>query len=95
MCRSSSTIRRRWLIAVLVSLASGHYGETVPKIIDRTEVQALLEAGAQLVDVLPEEEFAEEHLPGAINMPLRSIDREALETLDPGRPVVVYCFDSA
>src|SRR5438034_562052 len=33
-------------------------------------LRELLDAGAQLVEVLPEEEFVEEHLPGAINLPL-------------------------
>jgi rhodanese-related sulfurtransferase len=59
------------------------------------EVQALLDRGAQVVDVLGPEEFAEDHLPGAINIPLRKIDTEALRRLDPGRPVLVYCWDSA
>jgi rhodanese-related sulfurtransferase len=62
---------------------------------DLEEVQALLDRGAQLVDVLGPEEFAEDHLPGAINIPVRKIDTEALRRLDPGRPVLVYCWDSA
>jgi len=59
------------------------------------EVQALVEAGAQLVEVLPREEYEEMHLPGAIGIPLRRIDAEAPTTLDPARPVVVYCWDGA
>jgi rhodanese-related sulfurtransferase len=62
---------------------------------DRTEVQALIAGVAQLVEVLGPEEFKEEHLPGAINIPLRRIEREAMDRLDPTRPVVVYCSDSA
>ncbi len=61
----------------------------------RHEVQALADRGAQLVDVLGPEEFEEDHLPGAINMPLRKIESEATARLDPGKPVVVYCWDSA
>ena len=38
--------------------------------VHRAEVQALTAAGAQLVDVLPEQQFEEEHLPSAINIPL-------------------------
>ena len=37
-------------------------------------VQQLLAAGAQLVDVLPEEEYAEEHLPGALHLPLKKLE---------------------
>ena len=65
------------------------------KDLQRQEVQELLEKGAQVVEVLPAEEFAEEHLPGAINMPLRKIETEALSTLHKDRPVIVYCWDSA
>ncbi len=54
-----------------------------------------MEGGAQLVEVLPHEEYEEEHLPGAINIPLRRLDREARDRLDPERPVIVYCWDSA
>ena len=65
----------------------------MPRPIERDEVRRLLDGGAQLVEVLPAEEFEEEHLPGAINIPLRRIDEQALERLDPARPVVVYCWD--
>ena len=60
---------------------------------DREEVRRLMDAGAQIVEVLPREEYDELHLPGAIHMPLRTIEAEARQTLDPGRPVVVYCWD--
>jgi rhodanese-related sulfurtransferase len=61
----------------------------------RREVDDLRHRGAQLVEVLPAEEFAEDHLPGAINLPLRKIETEATLQLDPSRPVVVYCWDTA
>ena len=67
----------------------------MPTTIDRHRVQALLEQGAQLVEVLPKGEYEEEHLPGAINLPLRRLETEARDVLDPSRPVIVYCFDSA
>jgi rhodanese-related sulfurtransferase len=67
----------------------------MPKGIDRNEVQRLLSEGAQLVEVLPKEEYEEEHLPGATSIPLPRIDKEAHGRLDPSRPVIVYCWDSA
>ncbi len=67
----------------------------MPRSIDRDEVRRLIEGGAQLVEVLPRQEFDDEHLPGAINIPLRRIDREARDRLDPSRPVIVYCWDGA
>jgi rhodanese-related sulfurtransferase len=62
---------------------------------DRRAVQALMDASAQFVEVLPREEFEEDHLPGAIHMGLSAIETEARRRLDPGKPVVVYCWDSA
>ena len=52
-----------------------------------------MDGGAQLVEVLPREEYEEEHLPGAINIPLRKLDKEARQRLDAERAVIVYCWD--
>ena len=63
--------------------------------VDRDEVRRLLsEERAQLVEVLPEAEYEDEHLPGAINIPLKRLDGESVHRLDRGRPVIVYCHDS-
>jgi rhodanese-related sulfurtransferase len=59
-----------------------------------SDVQALQDAGAQLVEVLPREEYEEMHLPGAISVPLRHLDAEAPTKLDKTKAVVVYCWDS-
>jgi rhodanese-related sulfurtransferase len=67
----------------------------VAREIDREQVRRLMEQRAQIVDVLPAREYGEEHLPGAINLPLRRIEAEASQVLDPSRPVIVYCADSA
>ena len=61
---------------------------------EREHVQRLLGAGAQLVEVLPRAEYEEEHLPGAINIPLKELDGGSLQQLDRTRPVIVYCYDS-
>jgi rhodanese-related sulfurtransferase len=66
----------------------------VATLVERQEVQELVKAGAQLVEVLPAEEFAEDHLPGAASHPLRQLDDEAGQ-IDPNRPVIVYCWDAA
>jgi rhodanese-related sulfurtransferase len=68
--------------------------EGMPQDIDREGVRRLVEEGAQLVEVLPANEFEEDHLPGAINLSLRRLEAEARDALDPGRPVVVYCWDA-
>jgi rhodanese-related sulfurtransferase len=61
---------------------------------DLQTVRRLVDEGAALVEVLPDAEYAEEHLPGAISLPLKRLDAEAVASLDRGRPVVVYCWDS-
>lgn len=63
--------------------------------IGRDRVRQLMEQGAQIVDVLPAREYGEDHLPGAINLPLRKIETEASKVLDVTRAIVVYCADSA
>jgi rhodanese-related sulfurtransferase len=68
----------------------------MPKEIDVDELRRLLDRGnAQVVEVLPEQEYAEEHLPGALNIPLKSLNADAVSHLDRSRPVVVYCWDDA
>ncbi len=56
----------------------------MPKTIARDEVRRLVEDGAQLVDVLPREEYEEEHLAGAINIPLKELDAETTAGLRKG-----------
>ncbi|MGH2705137.1 MAG: rhodanese-like domain-containing protein [Actinomycetota bacterium] len=63
--------------------------------LQRWAVQDLIGKGAQVVEVLPPDEFEEDHLAGAINIPLRQIETEAASKLDKDAPVVVYCWDSA
>jgi rhodanese-related sulfurtransferase len=65
----------------------------MPTAVDRDDVRRLLAAGAQLVEVLPAAEFEQEHLPGAINIPLKELDRETTRWLERERPVIVYCHD--
>ena len=66
----------------------------MPTAIFRDEVRRLVqEAGAQLVDVLPREEYEEEHLPAAINLPLKELDRETIARLNRDARVIVYCHD--
>ncbi len=61
--------------------------------VDLAELLRLLDGGAQLVEVLPEAEYSEQHLPGATNVPLKILSADTTAGLDRGRPVVVYCWD--
>jgi len=62
-------------------------------VIDRHDTQKLVAQGAQLVDVMSAKEFEAEHLPRAINLPLKTLSRQTAERLDRRRPVIVYCHD--
>ena len=57
------------------------------------ELETLIEEGAQVVEVLPDEEYSAWHLPGAINLPLKQLTAETAGVLDRARAVVVYCWD--
>ena len=65
----------------------------MPTVIDRHAVQQLIEQGAQLVEVLGAKEYEAEHIPGAVNIPLKTLNRATAERLDLRRPVVTYCHD--
>jgi len=65
----------------------------VPENVTRDDVQRLIEEGAQVVDVLPAQEYEERHIAGAVSVPLRELAERAPRELDPSRPVVTYCND--
>jgi rhodanese-related sulfurtransferase len=66
----------------------------MPIPVDRDEVQRLVaEEAAQVVEVLPAAEYEDEHIAGAINIPLKELNEQATRLLDRGRPVIVYCYD--
>jgi ArsR family transcriptional regulator len=59
--------------------------------VSRTELLDRLRAGAATVlDVRPEDEFRQGHLPGALNIPLAQLERRLAE-LSPDREIVAYC----
>jgi hypothetical protein len=77
----TSGVRRRLRVALM------------PRPADRDTVQRLLAERAQLVEVLPAAEYEDEHLPGAINIPLKELNAETARQLKRGQPVIVYCHD--
>ena len=65
----------------------------MPTAIFRDEVRRLLTQGAQLVDVLPPQEYQDLHLPGAISIPLKELTEQTTARLQKDQPVIVYCYD--
>lgn len=59
--------------------------------VSRTELLDRLRAGTAIVlDMRPEDEFRQGHLPGALNIPLAQLERRLAE-LPPDREIVAYC----
>jgi rhodanese-related sulfurtransferase len=66
----------------------------MPTDIGRDDVRRLVEEGAQLVEVLPTDDYAQAHLPGAQNLSLKQFTRSEVERrLRRDQPVIVYCND--
>lgn len=55
------------------------------------EAHRLVAQGARLLDVRTRSEFAERHVPRAVNIPVEELRRRAGELGARDRPVVVYC----
>ena len=66
----------------------------MPRQIDLDELDRLLAGGTQLVEALPQGDYEEGHLPGAISLPLKELTPQRAASLDRRQPVVAYCWDS-
>ncbi len=63
----------------------------MPISIAREEVQRLIrDEGALVIEVLPQAEYQDEHIGGAINIPLKALDVDSSSGLDKARPLIVY-----
>jgi rhodanese-related sulfurtransferase len=60
------------------------------KEVSREEAKALLEDGAQLVDVRADHEWEAGHISDAAHLPLAELSERTAE-LDRERPVILYC----
>lgn len=78
---------RPWLVLMLALLTSCAHPT-----VSGAAAQALVKDGALLLDVRSPGEFADGHLPGAVNVPVQVLE-ESLSSLpaDKAHPIVVYC----
>ena len=81
-----------WFAASAVEAAQGPAGQVAD--VQPDELQAVLAAGAELVDVRNSSEFAAGHIAGAVNLPLGRL-AERLDELPRGGTVVVHCQSGA
>ena len=66
----------------------------MPTVIDRNEVQRLMaEENAMLVEVMSKDTYDEEHIAGAISIPIKELNADSTSHLDNDRPIIVYCWD--
>jgi len=65
----------------------------MPTRITRDDVQRMIAEGAVLIEVLPENEYAEEHIVGAVNIPQKMLTEQATAYLAKDAPLIVYCYD--
>ena len=83
------------LFSLLLAAASfvGCQSDTAFKSVDAQQfAEVIANKDVQLVDARTPEEFSEGHIPGAINMDVKSADFDAkIAQLDTSRPVAVYC----
>lgn len=66
------------------------------KTIDRRELLELMRSrdkSVKIIDVLGEDHFRREHIPGAVSLPMGKIWKYAGERLDKNGHNVVYCAD--
>ena len=63
----------------------------MPTAITRHEVRKLMqEEEAVLIEVLPSQEYEDEHIAGAVNISLKQLNAGSTAGFDRDRPVVVY-----
>lgn len=72
------------------SVAGGSSVQGGPPRVTGAEARQLIAAGALLIDVRTEEEFADGHIEGARNLPVDRV-RGELASLPKDKPIIVYC----
>jgi len=88
---------RSALSAALVALATPALAPAAepslppPGLVDGATGRKLIERGVKVVDVRTAQEFAEGHVPGAINVPFDQVAARLAEIGPSTTPVLVYC----
>ncbi len=84
------------LVAAALVLVAGAVSSCAKRnSVPTNDPHALVAGGAKLVDVRTPGEFASEHLPGAINIPVQQLSARLSSLGDKDEPIVVYCRSGA
>jgi len=73
-------------LLLLVFLLKRYRGD-----VDGATARQLVSEGALLLDVRSRAEYQENHLEGAVNIPVQELDQRLSELGEKVRPIVVYC----
>ena len=65
----------------------------MPTQLTREDVQRMTADGAILIDTLSENEYAEEHIADAVNIPQKKLTANGTAHLAKGASLIVYCYD--
>ena len=70
-----------------------HYSQKLDYETDSSDLRAALEAGDRItiIDARSPEAYKHEHIPGAINLPHRTMSAETTRHLDQDALIVTYC----
>ena len=70
-----------------------HYSDKLEFETDSWDLRAALDKGDKIVvlDARSAQSFQEEHIPGAINLPHRTMSKKSTRHLDRGALYVIYC----
>lgn len=82
---------RHLLLVSLFLLTAGVSCSKSHERIDSKQAHALVQEGAKLVDVRTPAEFAEKHLPGAINVPVQELETRIKELEPKDQTLILYC----
>jgi rhodanese-related sulfurtransferase len=69
-------------------------GPTGVQDVSAADFQKAVDAGYQLIDVRTAQEYAQGHIPGAVNIPIDVLP-SSLVSIDKSKPVAVYCASGA
>jgi rhodanese-related sulfurtransferase len=89
---ATTNLRTHWFAIICTSLLAFAIG-CAPSV-SRNDLAAQIESGTAplVLDVRSEEEYAEGHVPGAVNIPFQAVDdRHGELAVAKDEPIVVYC----
>lgn len=79
-----------WILIMMVGSLSSAFAQNT--IVSAEQVKAKMDGKqkAAVIDVRPSDEYAEAHVPGAVNIPLELMEKSRLPK-DKSKPLIFYC----